>query len=157
MTTLSHAIVNSTFVPVRNQKENCDFNQAQFRGRVGKIWATVTGRSNHILDVETIKAGRSLCRSRYVGPTTVDIRHIKGSEGRCQDFDQNFNPLKSHNRDRWTSISNAYRQGVSLPAVDLIKIGDNYIVRDGHHRISVAKFMGIDFIDAHVTEWILDD
>jgi hypothetical protein len=129
MTTLSHAIVNSTFAPVHNQKENCDFNKAQFRGRIGKIWAIITSRSNHLLDVETISRGKNIRNCRFVGTYTVRIDQIKGSEGRCQDFDQNFNPLKSHNRDRWISIAKVCQQRICLPAVDLIKIGDVYIVR----------------------------
>ena len=83
------------------------------------------------------------------------IDQIKGSEGRSQDFDQDFNPLKLRNQGRWLSIARAWHHGVSLPAVDLIKVGDVYLVRDGHHRISVARYMGSDFIDARVTEWVL--
>ena len=41
------------------------------------------------------------------------------------------------------------------PPVDLIKIGDAYAVRGGHHRISGAKALGQDFIDAQVTDWEL--
>jgi hypothetical protein len=42
-----------------------------------------------------------------------------------------------------------------MPAVELLKIGDVYAVRDGHHRISVAKALGEDFIDVQVTAWDL--
>ena len=56
-----------------------------------------------------------------------------------------------------SSHERAWYQGIGLPAVELIKIGDIYIVRDGHHRISVARYMGCDFIDARVTEWELAD
>ena len=41
------------------------------------------------------------------------------------------------------------------PALDLIKVGDAYAVRDGHHCISVARALGEDYIDAHVTAWEL--
>jgi hypothetical protein len=40
-----------------------------------------------------------------------------------------------------------------LPPVELIQVGDVYFVRDGHHRISVARMMGQDSIDAEVTVW----
>jgi len=42
-----------------------------------------------------------------------------------------------------------------MPAVELIKVGEVYAVRDGHHRISVARALGEDFIDARVTAWEL--
>jgi hypothetical protein len=101
--------------------------------------------------------GKSIRSRHYAGSQTVDTRHIVGSEGRCQDFDRDFNPLKRHNQNRWMSVATALHQGVYLPAVDLIKIGDEYIVRDGHHRISVARHMGCRFVDAQVTEWVLAD
>jgi hypothetical protein len=133
-----------------------DFRRANTRGRFRNIIATITGRTNQLLDLETISKGEKIrCRS-YIGTHTVAIDQIKGSEGRCQDFDQDFNPLKSHSRDRWVRIALAWLCGVCLPAVDLIKVKDIYIVRDGHHRISVARFMGCEYTDAHVTEWVVD-
>jgi hypothetical protein len=43
--------------------------------------------------------------------------------------------------------------GVVLPPVCLIQVGDVYFVRDGHHRISVAKVMGQEQIDAEISVW----
>jgi len=43
--------------------------------------------------------------------------------------------------------------GVTLPLVDLVQVGDVYFVRDGHHRISVARAFGQESIDAQVTVW----
>jgi hypothetical protein len=134
-----------------------DFGRANLRGRLSKIIAILTGRSNQLLDLETISRGKSVRSCHYTGTHTVKIADIKGSENSCQDFDQNFNPIKIHNRQRWISIARAWQHGISLPAIDLVKIRDTYIVRDGHHRISVAKYMGADFIDARVTEWVLAD
>lgn len=134
-----------------------DFNQANLRGRIGRILAFLTGRLNQLMDVETICQGKCVHSSHYVGTKTVKIAEIKGSENSAQDFDCKFNPLKNHNAGRWIKIANAWHQGNSLPAVDLIKIGDVYIVRDGHHRISVARYMGCDAVDANVTEWVLEN
>ena len=134
-----------------------DFNQASLRARIGKLLALLTGRSNQLLDIETICQGRSVQSSHYKGTRPVKIDEIKGSENSAQDFDRKFNPLKTHNIERWISIARAWQRGVSLPAVDLIKIGGVYLVRDGHHRISVARYMGCDAVDAHVTEWVLEN
>jgi hypothetical protein len=157
MTSMSEALVTSQFSTATNQRAICEFRQAKFRGFISKVWATITGQSHKLLDVKIITQGKSVRNRRYAGSQTVSISQIKGSEGRCQDFDQDFNPLKSHNKNRWISVANAWERGTYLPAVDLIKIGDVYVVRDGHHRISVAKFNGCNFIDAQVTEWILAD
>jgi hypothetical protein len=91
--------------------------------------------------------------SRYCGAETVSIDQIKGSEGKSQDFDREFRPLKGFSRDRWIGIAVARLQGKSLPPVELIKVGDDYYVRDGHHRISVAKAYGQAEVDAVVTVW----
>ena len=40
-----------------------------------------------------------------------------------------------------------------LPPVALIQVGHLYFVRDGHHRISVARALGQETIDAEVTVW----
>jgi hypothetical protein len=73
-----------------------------------------------------------------------------GSEGRVDDFDSAFNPLTAHTRDRWIGIAVARRQGTVLPPVELIQVGDVYYVRDGHHRISVAKAEGQAEIEARI-------
>jgi hypothetical protein len=132
-----------------------DYQKANLRGLFKKMVGTLTGRSTHLLEFDTISDGRNIQNHHYCGAATVRIDQIKGSEGRCQDFDQDFNPLKLRNQGRWLSIARAWHHGVKLPTVDLIKVGDVYIVRDGHHRISVARYMGADFIDACVTEWVL--
>ena len=156
MTTLTQSFVTSQSLISNNQSSINEFRQARLRGLINKIWANLTGKNPHLLDVNIITQGKSKRNCRYIGARTIPLQKIKGSEGRCQDFDRNFNPLKMHNRYRWASIAQAWEQGIYLPAVDLIKVGDQYIVRDGHHRISVAKFKGADYIDARVTEWTLD-
>ena len=44
------------------------------------------------------------------------------------------------------------RRGQSMPPIDVYRIGDLHFVRDGHHRVSVARALGLDTIDAYVTE-----
>jgi hypothetical protein len=90
------------------------------------------------------------------GIRTVPISKIRGSEGRSEDFDREFHPLRLHNQGRWLSVATARQRGVVLPPVELIQIGDIYFVRDGHHRISVAKAFGQEEIEAEVTVWETD-
>jgi hypothetical protein len=53
---------------------------------------------------------------------------------------------------RWGRVDRAYHRGVELPAVSLYKIGEAYFVRDGNHRVSVARYHGVVAIDAEVVE-----
>jgi hypothetical protein len=86
----------------------------------------------------------------------VSIAQIGGSEGRAGDFDREFNPLKDHVRKRWLGIAAAREQGVALPPVSLVQVGDVYYVKDGHHRISVAKALGQETIEAKVAVWQME-
>lgn len=118
-----------------------------------RLLSALTGRSRSLLHLDTVRATCTIRRSHYAGMRSVPICQIRGSEGRCDDFDADFRPLQSHSRGRWVSVAVAQLKGVTLPAVDLIQIGDVYFVRDGHHRISVGRAMGQEIIDAEVTVW----
>ncbi len=59
-------------------------------------------------------------------------------------------------KQRWTSIASALLSAQQLPPVELYKIGDIYFVRDGNHRVSAARNEGQEYIDAIVTELIVD-
>jgi hypothetical protein len=89
---------------------------------------------------------------RDVGLEVVALDAIVGSVDRTVDFDRGLRPTSSRLRSRWERIAAAQRRGEALPPVSLYKIGDLYFVRDGHHRVSVAKSLGRKDIDAYVTE-----
>lgn len=80
----------------------------------------------------------------------MPINQIKGSEGRSGDFDCDFNPMHARTMDRWVSVAVARSHGAPLRAVELIQLGEDYFVRDGHHRISVARAFREEYIDAQV-------
>ncbi len=87
-----------------------------------------------------------------LGLQVVPLDAIVGSVDRAVDFDRGLRPTSARLRSRWERIAAAQRRGESLPPVSLYKIGDLYFVRDGHHRVSVAKSLGRSDIDAYVTE-----
>lgn len=88
-----------------------------------------------------------------LGCISISIHEIIGSEGRCLNFDKAFFPIRSHIKDRWVWIATLILMGSGLPAIETIKIKDYFFVRDGHHRISVSRQLGIVYIDANVTAW----
>lgn len=116
----------------------------------------LTGRTSDLKDLANVNE-KSVISRHYQGLLTVELDQILGSEGRSHDFDVNFNPLQRHTQSRWLSIANARQEGLTLPPISLIKIGNAYYVRDGHHRISVAKAIGERFIEAEVLEWRVAD
>ena len=86
------------------------------------------------------------------GLQTVRLEAIVGSVDRLHEFDRRFRPTTARTRGRWERIAAARRREETLPPISLYRIGDLYFVRDGHHRVSVAKAMGDAVIDAYVSE-----
>jgi len=86
----------------------------------------------------------------YKGMQVIPVKLIVGSEGRYQDFDNKFFPKNLHLKNRWEHIDMAHIQDIQLPPISLYELGGVYFVRDGNHRVSVAKTKGIEFIDAEV-------
>jgi hypothetical protein len=86
------------------------------------------------------------------GLMVVPLDAIVGTVDRAADFDRGFRPTTTRLRSRWERIAAAQRRGEALPPVSLFQVGELYFVRDGHHRVSVAKSLGRDDIDAYVTE-----
>lgn len=130
------------------------FQRAHRQGQQRRLWAALTRRSNRLLSLSSQRAWPA-SRGRYAGLQTVPIDKIRGtsSEGRANDFDADFHPLQAHDEERWKRVAAAWQLGASLGPVDLVQVGDTYFVQDGHHRISVARAMGQQYIEAVVTVW----
>ena len=138
---------NTTWLHVSKEM----YRKARFQAGLARFKSLLKGSANRLHDLGTVLGASDEHSSSYVGIRSIPIHQIRGTESRSEDFDIEFNPLTPHNRWRWLSIANARQEGKALPLVELIQVGDDYFVRDGHHRISVAKAWGQDFIDAEVT------
>jgi hypothetical protein len=86
------------------------------------------------------------------GMQIIPIANIVGSVGRYRDFDRAFLPLSGADEQRWRELDVAMNEMRTLPPIDVYKVGNVYFVRDGNHRVSVAKANGLTHIDAYVTE-----
>ncbi|GAA3511355.1 ParB N-terminal domain-containing protein [Aeromicrobium panaciterrae] len=87
----------------------------------------------------------------YVGTKVIPLDAIVGSVDKVRDFDRRFRPTSAVNRQRWERLARATRTGEVIPPIDVYQIGDYYFVRDGHHRVSVARSLGVKLIEARVT------
>jgi hypothetical protein len=133
------------------------YRRAQRRGWLAHTLASMTGRATRLRDLAADVRAGAINASRSLGLQSVSIDMICGSEGRSVDFDVTFRPLQTRTWDRWRAIALAWQRGETLPPVELIRIGARYYVRDGHHRISVARAFGQPYIDAQVTVWQVDE
>ena len=128
------------------------YHQASLSAWFSQFFHRLTKRESHLQDLGRIVTRRTVA-GRYLGARAVPIHKIKGSESRSEDFDTSFRPLNPRNHQRWLNIAIVRLLGVDLPPVELIQIGEDYFVRDGHHRISVARTLGQKYIDGLVTVW----
>ena len=130
-----------------------DFNRARMKGFFADALARITGRPNEPVSFEAVKQSLKTFGQSYRGIVTVPIDKIVGSSTlRYNDFDRAFLPLQSRTKSRWRSIDRAYYEDKLLPPVQLYQVGEVYFVRDGHHRISVARERGQTDIDAEVIQ-----
>jgi len=90
---------------------------------------------------------------RRLGLRDVEVSKIVGSVGRTGAFDRGFMPTKASLEGRWKRVDRAFHRGLDLPPVRLYKMGDSYFVEDGNHRVSVARYQGVETIEAEVTEF----
>ena len=134
-----------------------DFTVARRKAFFGRIGARLRRRdaaSNRLLCFDDVRRiPRAAVERVYRGTTTVPVERIGGSLGRCSEFDRGFMPAKASVEERWKRIDRAFRRGEELPPVSLYKVGGFYFVLDGHHRVSVARYHGVEWIDAYVTEF----
>jgi hypothetical protein len=129
------------------------YNRTCSRARWGKIVSALVGRGCSLVSLAYIERECVIHNRRQLGIQSIPIRRICGSEERCGDFDIAFRPRNPSCRGRWLNIAIARQLGVVLPPVDLIQVEQVYFVRDGHHRVSVARAMGQEEIDAEITSW----
>jgi hypothetical protein len=124
-------------------------------GRTDRLVGRLLGRENKLICLEQAIAGRTAHSTIEVGILSVALSDIVGSEGRSCDFDSDWRPLNDASQARWMSISMARESKTPLPPVALIEVDGKYYVRDGHHRISVARSLGNEYIEALVTIWLM--
>jgi hypothetical protein len=81
----------------------------------------------------------------------IPIDAIAGTvePSRAALFDGEFRPT-SIVRGRWERLWMAEHRGAVLPPISVVRVRDGYAVRDGHHRVSVARARGALTIDASV-------
>lgn len=132
------------------------FNALHRRAGLKQLWYGIRKQAGKLLDLSSINEHCRVTAQFDMGSQSVALEKIVGSASRSQDYDAEFRPLRTHLRQRWVKIAALRMMNVNLPAVELIKIGENYFVIDGHHRVSVAKSLGQRYIDAQVIVWHLE-
>jgi hypothetical protein len=131
-----------------------EFNRAKMKGFLEMMLGLITGHNMHLLSFDEVVRKLKLKQSIYRGVQEIPLKNIAGSTGRYEDFTRHFLPRSSdqRNKERWRTIYTLAQTGKGFPPIDVYKIDQTYFVKDGNHRVSVARKLGWDTIQAHVTE-----
>jgi hypothetical protein len=135
-----------------NFKSKEDFSKAYWKGFWNSIFSWLRRSNNELLPFDEVRKRIPMRGQHYRGLMQIETSRVIGSESRFNDFDRAFLPRQVHTRERWESIDRAYFQDVILPPIDVYKVGEVYFVKDGNHRVSVARERGQAFMDAYVVE-----
>jgi hypothetical protein len=131
------------------EQVDADFTRSVRKAFVHRLGARLRGalspsRAPSFEEAAKVRGARNKTR---IGRKTVAVEEIVGSEGRSGDF----LPLRRGLQERWKRVDRAFHQGVELLPVTLYELGGLYFVLDGNHRVSVARYQGVRWIEAEVT------
>ena len=140
------------FMSVEIQVE-ADFGRARRRAFFGRVAARLRRECSRLLAFDEVGEGHLAHNRRRLGLRDVEVSKIVGSVARYEAFDRGFMPTKASLAERWKRVDRAFHRGLELPAVRLYKVGNSYFVEDGNHRVSVARYQGVETIEANVIEF----
>ena len=134
-------------------RTRADFSKARFKSFINQAMAVLSGqRPTTLLSYDDIMEKLHIGGPIYRGVKTIRVDQIAGSLNRYHEFDRAFLPKEDQLASRWQKVDRAFYEDVNLRPVVLYKVGDVYFVVDGHHRVSVAREKGQEFIDAEIRE-----
>jgi hypothetical protein len=137
------------------EQVDADFSRARRRATLRKLAARLRRdpTSERLSCFEEVRRRLGAAGGLRRGRSVVRLSDIVGSVGRCCEFDGAFLPASKRARTKWQRIDRAFHRGEELPPVSLYKVRGFYFILDGHHRVSVARYHGVEWIDAEVTEF----
>jgi nucleotide-binding universal stress UspA family protein len=128
-----------------------DFKRARRRADLREALSALGARPAPLLSYDDVRRRLHAVESPAHYLEDVPLDAIVGSVGRTVDFTREFLPRTDADKARWVGVKVAMTGMTGTPPVELYRIGDAYFVRDGNHRVSVARQLGARFIQAYVT------
>lgn len=148
--------MSKTYLVQPHLGEKTRWERARRVAFVQNVLATFTQRPATLLPFEEVRQKLQLSNTHYLGLQDVALDHIVGSLDRYRDFTRAFFPRLENLEDRWRRIDWLMTSGRGLPPIELYKVGQVYFVRDGNHRVSVARHHNLPGIEAYVWEYRTD-
>ncbi len=128
------------------------FRRSLMQAQIADLLGMMSGRNRDLVSYEEVARRVKAYQQIEQGTQMVPLNKIVGSVGRYRDFNKEFLPRSNINKDRWTRVDGVLHSMEGYPPIELYRIGDVFFVRDGNHRVSVARANGLTHIEAYVTE-----
>jgi hypothetical protein len=127
--------------------------QAEAEDRFARLARSRRRRTPQLDVVDDGSGPLAAAPRRELGVQLIPIESITATTeaSKARLFDRGFRPDRS-TEARWKSLWMAQARGLDLPPVAVYRIGERHVLRDGHHRVSVALDHGRDEIEADVVE-----
>lgn len=129
-----------------------DFKRMRRQAAMQQLLARITGQGNELLAYNQVVEMLQPAEHVDQGLQEIPIAAIVGSVGRYQDFTRDFLPKNDADLERWARVKTAVMEMRGLEPIEVYQVGEVYFVKDGNHRVSVSRHLGVDTISAYVTE-----
>ncbi|RRR66385.1 MAG: universal stress protein [Candidatus Viridilinea halotolerans] len=129
-----------------------EFRRARRRALIEDLLAWLRGQPDDLLDFEEVRQHIGDLGWSTAGLREIPLTAIVGSVGRYHDFTRHFLPRQASDEARWAAVRAAMAEGHQLPPIEVYELGGLYFVKDGNHRVSVARELGFSHLPALITE-----
>lgn len=131
-----------------------EFNRASTRGFWEIVRSRLTRHDPYPVSFNQLIEQMQLNSPVELGVQDIALKDIVGSVGRPKNFTRHFLPhiTDKQGKERWRTIYTLAVTGMGFPPIEVYKMGHVYFITDGHHRVSVAQYLGWCTIQAYVTE-----
>ncbi|MCA9976031.1 MAG: hypothetical protein KC413_09795 [Anaerolineales bacterium] len=129
-----------------------NFHQARRQAVIDKLTASLTGRPLEMLPFDPVRTELRQQNPFYRGLQEIPLDLIVGSVGRYREFTRRFMPLSDNLVQRWTNID-LMAEEIGWPPIDAYLVGGVFFANDGNHRVSVARYLEMNTIEAYVWEY----
>jgi len=128
------------------------YRRSRNSAQMEDLLSLVTSTKTDLVSYDDVAKRLNARQQVQAGIQVVPLDQIVGSVGRYRDFTRTFLPRAGANAERWARLDAAMNSLEGFPPIELFKIGEVYFVRDGNHRVSVARANDLTHIEAYVTE-----
>ena len=120
-----------------------DFDASRRRAFWRDLRALLKHESRTLLSLDAVMRAARVESELDRGVIEIPLDRVQGSESKAAEFDSVFSPRRARQRHRWAQLDQVMQyRGVEVPPVEAYRVGETYFVRDGHYRVSVARYLG---------------